>query len=412
VRRPRAARRARPVFSVLICLLAAASSARSAAPQTPADVAAWPSLRGSGLITLPDAGVLGRGRVLAGLSVNNRDRDPLGLDVLDGSVIAAAGLGAGLEVYAEAVLSRVVAMPELPVLPPPPLDLVVAPGAAAPARPHYALYAPVPYVNKRGTARFDDWVRGDALLGLKLRLAEVDGARPALALAGELTLPLTRDVADLQSGAGTGAVDVGARLIAGWGGGPTRLVASLLYTRTGDPPLGDRVIVAAAGGAEVEDLPLELPDRLELGGGLRHAIAARLAAVAEASAVFEVGARTATLDAAPPLDVLAGLQVRFGAARVTAALRYHGRSLSSGERRASPLAGLLDLTDVEEAAQAAYLRAVGAASALPLLRVRSQRVAAVRSPGALPAGARLIAPTYAIRSEHQVGFVIAAALAF
>jgi hypothetical protein len=410
--RRRAARRARPALSILASLLAAASSARPAAAQAPAGAAAWPSLRGSGLITLPDAGVLGRGRVLAGLSVNNRDRDPLGLDVLDGSVILAAGLGAGLEVYAEAVLSRVVAMPELPVLPPPPLDLVVAPGAAAPARPHYALYAPVPYVNKRGTARFDDWVRGDALLGLKVRLAEGDGARPALAVAGELTLPLTRDLADLQSGAGTGAVDVGGRLTAGWGEGPTRLVVSLSYMRTGHPPLGDRVIVAAAGGAEVQDLRLELPDRLELGAGLRHTLAARLAAVAEASAVFEVGARTATLDAAPPLDVLAGVQARFGAARVTAALRYHGRSLSSGQRRVSPLAGLVDLTGVEEAAQAAYLRAVGAASALPSLRTRSQRVAAVLDPGALPAGARLIAPTYTIRSEHQVGFVMAAALAF
>jgi len=411
VKRRRAARRARSASFALVSLLAAAG-ARPAAPQTPADAPAWPSLRGSGLITLPDAGVLGRGRVMAGLAVNNRDRDPLGLDVLDGSVIAAAGLGAGLEFYAEVVLSRVVAMPELPVLPPPPLVLVVAPGASAHGRPHYALYAPVPYVNKRGTARFDDWVRGDALLGLKLRLAEVDGARPALALAGELTLPLTRDVADLQSGAGTGAVDVGARLTAGWGGGPTRLIASVLFTRTGDPPLGDRVIVTAADGVEVADLPLALPDRLELGAGLRHALAERLAAVAEASAVFEVGARTATLDAAPPLDVLAGLQARVGAARVTAALRYHGRSLSSGERRVSPLAGLVDLTGVEEAAQAAYLRAVGAASALPSLRARSQRVAAVRSPGALPVGARLIAPTYAIRSEHQIGFVIAAALAF
>lgn len=410
--RRRAARRARPALSVFGCLLAAAWSVRPAAAQTPADAPAWPSLRGSGLITLPDAGVLGRGRVLAGFSVNNRDRDPLGLDVLDGSVIAAAGLGKGLEVYAEAVLSRVVAMPDLPVLPPPPLDLVVAPGAAAPARPHYALYAPVPYVNKRGTARFDDWVRGDVLLGLKRRLAEADGVRPALALAGELSLPLTRDLADLQSGAGTGAVDVGARLTAGWGEGPTRLVASLSYTRTGDPPLGDRVIVVAAAGAEVEDLRLELPDRLELGAGLRRVLAARLAAVAEASAVFEVGARTAALDAAPPLDVLAGLQARLGAARVTAALRYHGRALSSGERRVSPLAGLVDLTGVEEEAQAAYLRAVGAASALPSLRTRSQRVAAVRSPGVLPVGARLIAPTYAIRSEHQVGFVIAAALAF
>ena len=391
--------------------LAALVTVAAAGPGAAQDTA-WLSLRGSGLATLPDARVLEKGRVLAGVGVNNRDRDPLGLDLLDGSLLFAAGLGGGLEAYGEAVLSRVVAMPELPVLPPPPLDLVVAPGAFAPARPHYALFPPVPYVNKRGTARFDDWVRGDAVLGVKYRLAEGAGRRPELAVAGELTLPLARDTAKLQSGAGTGAVDLGARLTAGWGAGPTRLVATASYTRTGNPPLVDRRVTVAAGAPVVEDLPLVLPDRFELGVGVRHALGERLAAVAEGSAVFEVGARTETLDSKPPADLLAGLQSRWGRVRLTAALRYHARSLRSGEERTSPLAGLVDLTDVEEAALAAYLRAVGAGAAVPALRARTQRVVAVRNPGTLPPGARVIPATYAIRSEHQVGFVIALALAF
>ncbi|HVR69353.1 MAG TPA: hypothetical protein VMT87_00795 [Vicinamibacteria bacterium] len=397
------------------CLLSALASAPAAAQVAATALepaGAGLSLRGSGLFTIPDARVLGRGRVLAGVGVNNRDRDPLGLDVLDGSVIFAAGLGAGLEVYGETVLSRVVAMPELPAMPPPPLDLVVAPGASAPARPHYAIYAPVPYVNKRGTARFDDWVRGDALLGVKYRLAEAHGSRPALAVAGELTLPLARGLADLQSGAGTGAVDVGARLAAEWGEGPTRLVASLLYTRTGRAPHGDRVLSMDAAGVLRQDLPLELPDRFEAAAGLRRPVGARLFAIAEVSAVFEAGARTATVDDAPPLDLLGGLQARFGRARVGAALRYHAGAPPSGEQRYSPVAGLVDLTGVEAAAQADYLRAMGAAGALPALRARSQRLLAVRDPGTLPPGARLLAPTYAIRSEHQVGFVLTVALAF
>jgi hypothetical protein len=402
-----AARRGRAAL-FLVCGLAAAP----AAAQAPEPSARFLSLRGSGLFTLPEAQVLGAGEVLAGVGVNNRDRDPLGLDVLDGSVIFAAGLGGGIEAYGEAVLSRVAAMPELPTLPPPPLDIVVAPGAAVPARPHYAVFAPVPYVNKRGTARFDDWVRGDALLGLKYRLADGAGARPALAVAGELTIPLARDLADLQSGAGTGAVDAGLRLLAHWGGGPTRLVTSLVYTRTGRPPHGDRIVLADSGGTRVEDLPLELPDRVEAGAGLRRALGRRLAAIAEASAVFEVGARTATVDAAPPLDLLAGVQARLGRARVSAALRYHARSLPSGEERSSPVAGLIDLTGVEASAQADYLRRMGVAGALPALRDRSQRLLAVRNPGALPAGARVVPATYAIRSEHQVGFVIAVAVAF
>jgi hypothetical protein len=356
--------------------------------------------------------VLERGRLLAGFSLNNRDRDPLGLDLLDGSLIVAAGLGARLEAYGEIVVSRVSAMPELPVLPPPLLDLVVAPGAVAPPRPHYAIYAPIPYVNKRGTARFDDWVQGDALAGLKVRLAEGDGARPALAVAAELTLPLARDLADLQSGAGTGAVDVGARAIAQWGDHPTRLVATLTYTHTGTPPHGDRLVTVAAAAPRVEDLSLELPDRIEAGAGLRRAIGERLAAVAEIAAVFEVGARTATVDAAPPLDLLGGVQARLGRARVTAALRYHARSLPSGAVRASPVAGLVDVTDVAPDAQAAWLRAVGAGSAVPSLREGSQRLVAVTNPGTLPPGARVVPATYSIRSEHQVGFVIAVAFAF
>jgi hypothetical protein len=404
----RATRRALFAVFFVPALLAPLAAVRARAEEGPAR---WPSLRGSGLITLPDAGVLDRGRVLAGIGGNNRDRDPLGMDVLDGSLLFAAGLGARLEAYGEVVLSRVAAMPELPVLPPPLLDLVVAPGAAAPPRPHYAIYAPIPYVNKRGRDRFDDFVPGDAALGVKLRLADAAGARPALAVAGEVTLPLTRDLANLQSGAGTGATDLGARLTAEWGGGPTRLVASLLYTRTGDPPFGDRLVDVAAG-ARVEDRPLELPDRIEAGAGVRHAIGARVAAVAEAVALFEVGARTATVDAAPPLDVLGGLQAAFSRVRLTAALRYHARSLPSGDVRPSPVAGLVDITDVAPADQSAWLTAVGAGAAVPALRERSQRLVAVRSAVALPPGARVVPETYAIRSEHQVGFVVVVAFAF
>jgi len=58
------------------------------------------------------------------------------------------------------------------------------------------------------------------------------------------------------------------------------------------------------------------------------------------------------------------------------------------------------------------LRAVGAGAAVASLRARTQRMVAVRNPGALPPGARLVPPTYAIRSEHQVGFVIALAVGF
>jgi hypothetical protein len=376
---------------------------RSAAP-----AASSLSLRGSGLFTVPDADVLGRGRVLAGIAVDNRDRDPLGLDLLDGAIIAAAGLGAGLELYGNVVRTRVVALPENPPLPPPPLDLVLVAPARVPPRPYYAIYPLVPYVNHRGTARFDAWVPGDAVFGLRRRLWRARGVRPALALAGELTLPLTRELSLMQSGAGTGATDGAVRIVLGWGDTSTRVLASFLYTRTGRPPVDDRLIVAdRAGSARVEDVALTLPDRLESSVGVRRPLSAALAAVAEATAVIEVGARTPTLDAAPPLDLIAGVQGRWGHARIGAALRYHGRALSSGARRPSPLAGFVDLTDVAPDALAAYLERAGARAALPWLRERTQRVLSGGALAPLPAGARVIAADYGIRSEHQVGFVIA-----
>jgi hypothetical protein len=372
-----------------------------------------PSLSGSGLFTLPDTATLAPGRFTLGVALDNRDRDPLGLDLFDYSLAWAAGLTRRLETYGRWVFSRVASMPEPPVLPPPHLDLVVVSGPAPP-RPHYAIQPAVPYVNRRGRARFAAFVPGDAVAGLKLRLVEGDGARPALALGGEVKAPLSRKVADLQSGAGTGAVDATARLTAQWRPGAYDVLAAASYTWTGRPPLGDRAILAGAGGdAEVSDLPLVLPDRVELGVGARRALSRRLAAVFEATAALDVGARTPTVDAKTPVDVVAGVQARFGGARLGLGLRYHGHALPSGERRPSPVAGLIDVTGLGDEALADWLTAVGAAPAAPYLRAGSQRlVAGAPADVALPDGARVVPTEYVVRSEHQLGFVVVWAWAF
>lgn len=373
---------------------------------------AWPGLAGSGLITLPDASTLPRGRLAAGLGLDNRDRDPLGLDLLDASLAVTAGLGARGEAYAQGVVSRVVSVPELPPMSPPPLDLIVAPGASAPPRPRYALYPQTPYVNKRGTARFDDFVPGDLTLGAKARLVEAARARPAMAVAAELKLPLTKGEADLMSGSGTGGVDASLRAIAQWGRDPL-LTASVRYTRVGAPARGDRdVTVDAQGRASAVDLDLELPDRLEVGLGARRSIGTRMAAVLETSAAFAVGSRTPTVDESWPLDLLGGVQARLGRARLTFGVRYHGHALPSGDRRVSPVGGLIDLTAVPEADLVSYLDSVGAGAAVPLLRSRSQRILAARNAGRVPADARVLPAEYAIRSEHQVGVVMLLAWVF
>jgi hypothetical protein len=387
---------------LVLALLAAPAAAQDA----------WPSLHGSGLLTLPDTATLAPRRVVAAFALDNRDRDPLGLDLLDGALLLTAGVARGTEVYGALVLSRVAALPEPPPLPPPPLDLIVAPGSAAPTAPHHTLFAGTPYVNKRGSARFDAWVPGGALLGVKRRLSHGRASRPALAVSVDLELPRGRELRLLQSGSGTGGWGVGGRLAAAWGPAARHLVATASYMLTGEGSQGDRRIDVDAGGARVTDSPLELPDRLELGLAYRHELRGELALVAEALKVLEVGARTPTLDAAPPLDVLAGLQLRLGRARVSAGLRYHANPLESGRVRPSPLAGLVDLTDVAEHELAGYLEAVGASAALPHLREGAPRVIATNAGQPLPVGARRLPDTYRIRSEHQVGFVVTMGWAF
>jgi len=370
---------------------------------------AWLSLSGTGLLTLHDTATLAPGRVGLAFTIDNRDRDPLGLDLLDGSVAWTVGLTPRLETYGHAMLSRVASLPESPPLPPPPLDLVQVGGAIVPPPPRYALYPETPYVNKRGTSRFDDWVPGDAVLGLKRRLSEASSWRPALAACLEAKIPLTRGLDDLQSGAGTGGVDLTARAIAEWRRGGDSWVASLSYVRTAGGARGDRLITVPdpAGPALAEDTPLSLADRVEAGLGWRRRLSNRLALVLETVKTMDVGERTPVLDQAPPLDVLGGLQARWGRARLAAGLRYHGDALESGRVRPSPLAGLIDVSDVADADLARFLGSLGAESAVPALRRGSQRVIAASDVADLPEGARRLPDAYRLRSEHQWGFVLA-----
>jgi hypothetical protein len=172
--------------------------------------------------------------------------------------------------------------------------------------------------------------------------------------------------------------------------------------------------MAGQGGLpQVSDLPLVLADRVDVGVGVRRGLRRRLEAVVEITAAKDVGARTPTVDAATPIDVVAGVQTRYGGARLGLGLRYHGHSLPSGERRPSPIAGLVDVTGVTDQALADWLRATGAGAAVPELREGSQRLLSGSPAGVpLPEGARTVPADYAVRSEHQLGFVIVWAWAF
>jgi hypothetical protein len=367
----------------------------------------WLGLAGSGMLTLPDAATAAPRRLAAAISVDNRDRDPLGIDIFDGRVDFTLGLSPRLELFGHFTFSRVTALPEVPALPPPPLDLILPAGTSPPPRPYYALYDETPYVNHRGDARFEKLVPGDALLAAKLRLRDAAGRRPALALALELRPPLTRGRHALASGSGSGGFDAGLRAIAEWGSAPWSLVANGAFTRIGAPPDGDRILSADARTVTVLEQPLRLPHRLDFGLGARRALSARLAAVLESKLQLPIGGRTEIADAKSPLDFIAGMQGRFGRARVALGARYHAHSLPSGALRSSPLAGFVDLTDTTDADARAYLAALGLGGAADRLRPGVQRaVAPPRAGVPLPAGARVIPERYAIRSEHQLGYVL------
>ena len=141
-------------------------SAPSSAPSPPRHprprraIAPAPSLSGSGLFTLPDTATLAPGRFTLGLALDNRDRDPLGLDLFD----YVAGVGRGRDAAAGGL--RPVGVQPRGV------DAGAARAAAPAPRPGRGVGAArrrarttrstpaVPYVNKRGTARFDAFVPG------------------------------------------------------------------------------------------------------------------------------------------------------------------------------------------------------------------------------------------------------------
>jgi hypothetical protein len=379
-------------------LLFAATAAR-------ADEPAFVSLGGLGLLTVPDTRTLPRGRVFAGFTLDNRDRDPLGIDLLDAGLAVHVGLTPRAELQAHVVLSRVVSLPEPPLVAPP-LDLVVAPGAAAPARPYYAIQWAAPYVDKSGTARFDAWVPGDVTIGGLVRLWDATPSRPALAARFAISVPASLRPRALRSGSGTGGTDVALSAVGGWSRGGFDVLAVAGYRRRGRGTLGDRLIVAdLANPPAIHDEALDVPDRIEAGvGGRRRFGNGRAALVTEARGAWSVGARTATLDDRRDLDLLGGIQLRLGAARLTAGLRYHAGALPSGAPRATPLVGAVDVTALSDAALASYLGAVGPASVAAALRPGAQHVV-VGGTLPPPAGAHVIPATYVVRSEHQIGLV-------
>jgi hypothetical protein len=409
-------------FAVVLAALAAAgaSSSEPAPDEAPSPAAAgggtsasgsdampaWVSLSGSGLFALPDTATLAPKRFNLDGSADNQDRDPFRLDLVDLGVAWTYGIGRRAETYGHAVLSRAVSVSPRQDLVPPPVDVVVPAGVPMPARPYYGLYAPFPYVGRKGTSQINEFVPGDLVVGGKVRLLDADGARPALAVSGELKVPLTKSRENLESGAGTAAWDETVRVTAEWRTRRQSFVGSVGFTHVGQPPFGDRQIVFRPGdGGDVTDLPLELSDRLLLGVGVRHVLARSAALVAELTKTAAVGPRTAAFEEPGPLDVAVGAQLRWGRFHFTLALRHHLNSVPENGTRPSPFGGFADMTGVSRSDLQAYLQAIGAGGIAG--DVRDGQIALALPPGAppLPAGAQILPPAYTVTAHGGIAYL-------
>ncbi|MEO8361631.1 MAG: hypothetical protein ABI672_16475 [Vicinamibacteria bacterium] len=330
--------------------------------------------------------------------VDDRDRDPQGIDVFDVGFRFRFQLGEKTELFTDIVADRVVALPESPAIPSSPRDLIFI-GSIQPI-PN-AFNGQHPYVDKRAKARFDAFIPGTATVGAT-RTLRTEGI--ALGVSGAVVIPMARSVNALRSGSSSGSLDfvvaglVSRELLGGTAHGRVG------FTLAGNGSLPDRSFSVSGGTVTTVETRLPIGNRLDLGLAYVRPVTHSLALAAEARMTKEfVGDQR--IDAVSPLDVMIGVHKHFGRFELAASLLNHFRPLPSGELRANPLAGQIDLSHSSLADRNAFLTRIGLGSVISQLRDESHSVVIGSSSTALPPGASRIAPTYGIRSEHNLGYI-------
>ncbi len=332
--------------------------------------------------------------------VDNRDRDPHGADVFDAGFRFRYQLGDRTQIFANVVADRVVALPETPAIPPSPRDLIFAGSSRLIPNTFVGEH---PYLDKRGEASFDAFIPGTIAAGLTRTLRH-DEYGISFGLSGALVIPMAGSLNALRSGANSGSVDF---TIAGLTSG--EILGGQAHTRVGLTLVGsgswpDRSFSVSGTSVQTVETDIGIGHRVDLGFAWIRPVRNSLAAALEVRATKEfVGEER--IDAISPVDATLGLQKAFGRFTVSASLLRHFRSLPSGELRANPLAGAIDLSNVSVADRNAFLARVGLGPAAGQIRDGAHIVAIGVTSATLPAGAVRIAPTYTIRSEHNIGYV-------
>ena len=166
--------------------------------------------------------------------VDDRDRDPWGIDVFDTGFRFRYQAGDNTEFFGDAIVDRVVALPEAPAIPSSPRDLVFA----GPSRmiPN-AFSGAHPYLDKRGDARFDAFIPGLVTIGVTRTLRR-EGF--ALGLSASLAIPLAGSLNALRSGANSGRPDAALALAGSHDLMGGRLHGRVGYTLAGNGSWPDR----------------------------------------------------------------------------------------------------------------------------------------------------------------------------
>jgi hypothetical protein len=330
--------------------------------------------------------------------VDDRDRDPWGIDVFDTGLRFRYQAGDHTELFGYAIVDRVVALPEAPAIPSSPRDLIFA----GPSRVIPSVFeAEHPYLDKRGQARFDAFIPGVATIGVS-RILRRDGL--ALGLSAGLNIPMAGTLHALQSGANSGRPDAVFALL-----GSRELLGGRIHGRVGLTLPGkgswlDRSFSVSGNTVQVTETRLPLGNRLDAGIAWIRPLADTVALSLEARTKKEfVGDQR--IDAASPLDLMMAFHKGFGHFNFSAALLQHVGALPSGEVRDNPLAGAIDLSNAAAQDRNAFLASVGLGAAAGQVRDGAHIVAIGVTASALPAGAVRIAPTYNIRSEHNIGYI-------
>lgn len=330
--------------------------------------------------------------------VDNHDRDPQGIDVFDVGFRFRYKAGDRTELFGTVIADRVVALPETPAIPSAPRDLIFA----GPIRmiPN-SFNGEHPYLDKRGDASFDAFVPGTATIGFA-RTLKSDGF--AYGVSGALVIPMAGGLNALRSGSSSGRPDaaVAALTSSSLLGGTLHGRAGFTLTGKGSWP--DRSFSVSGNTVQTIETKTPIGNRFDAGLAWIRPVGTSLAVGLEARMTKEfVGEER--IDAISPVDVILGVHKSFGRWTISASLLDHFRALTSAESRVNPLAGAIDLSNASVADRNAFLSRAGLGAVAGQLRDGAHIVVIGSSATGLPQGAVRIAPTYSIRSEHNLGYI-------